>query len=422
MEIKVPYGQGWVQIDCPEECFAGVIFPNEVPLREELVVLEEALAHPIAAETLGAFLADAAEILFVVNDATRPTPTARILDLLADEIEGSDVRFLVATGSHRPPPAVELKEIFGPWFERVQMKIHVHDARMDAEMVPLGVTSRGTPLAINRQIVEVRKIVTLSSVEPHYFAGFTGGRKSFFPGAAAYRTMEHNHHLALKEGAVPLALEGNPVHEDLVEAVGTLRGKEIYSLQVVLDQAHRICAAFCGSLEGSFAAATQKAREVFAVEVSEQADVVVTIASAPLDIDLYQAQKALEHGRLALKERGIIILVAQCPRGIGNEGFYRLLCRAAAPEEVFSLIEGFYTLGDHKAAKLATLAMQGQIWGVTDLAPAILEKAFIKPYADLQEALRAAIRDKGPHARVLFLMNGSMLVPIIKMTSTENRR
>jgi nickel-dependent lactate racemase len=159
--------------------------------------------------------------------------------------------------------------------------------------------------------------------------------------------------------------------------------------------------------------ATRKAREVFAVEVSEQAGVVVTIATAPMDIDLYQAHKALEHGRLALKEGGILILVAQCPRGIGNEGFYRLLCRAAGPHELFSLIESFYNLGDHKAAKLAALAMRAQAWGVTDLDPLVLEKAFIKPYTDLQVALSAAIREKGPHARVLFLMDGSMLVPII---------
>ncbi|MEJ2067607.1 MAG: lactate racemase domain-containing protein, partial [Deltaproteobacteria bacterium] len=147
------------------------------------------------------------------------------------------------------------------------------------------------------------KIVAISSVEPHYYAGYTGGRKSFFPGAASYQTMEHNHRLALEEGVAPMALTGNPVHEDMVEAMGTLEGKEIYSLQVVLDRFHRICAAFAGSLEGSFAAAVQKAREVFAVEISARADIVVTIAPAPMDIDLYQAHKAIEHGKPALKTK-----------------------------------------------------------------------------------------------------------------------
>jgi nickel-dependent lactate racemase len=413
MEITVPYGQGWVTVDCPEEHLAGVIYPNEVPQREEREVLEEALASPIAAEALGTFLADDAEVLFVVNDGARPTPTARILDYLGGEIEKRSVRFLVATGSHRPPTAVEFKQIFGPWFERFQRAIYVHDAHAGSEMVPLKTTSCGTPLAVNRRIVEARKIVALSSVEPHYFAGYTGGRKSFFPGVAAYATMEHNHRLALDEGAAPLSLEGNPVHEDLLEAMGTLHEKEIYSLQVVLAHSHHICAAFAGSLEGSFAAAAKKAREVFAVEVSEPADVVVTVAPAPLDLDLYQSQKALEHGRLALKKGGVLILVAQCPMGIGNEGFYRLLCQATHPEEVRSLIAGSFTLGDHKAAKIADLAMEARIWGVTDLDPAIVEKVFIKPYADLQEALRDAIKEQGPYARVLFLMNGSMLVPII---------
>jgi nickel-dependent lactate racemase len=280
-------------------------------------------------------------------------------------------------------------------------------------MVPLGTTERGTPLALNRRVAEAHKIVAISSVEPHYYAGYTGGRKSFFPGAASYQTMEHNHRLALEEGVAPLALAGNPVHEDLVAAMGTLKGKEIYSLQVVLDRFHRICAAFAGSLEGSFSAAVQKAREVFAVEIRAQADIVVTVAPAPMDIDLYQAHKAIEHGKPALKEGGIMILVARCPMGVGNEGFCRLLSRAADPEEVYALIEGSYNLGDHKAAKIADLAAKAQIWGVTDLEPTIMEEAFIRPYPDLQGALNAAIAEQGPHAQVLFLMNGSMLVPII---------
>ena len=409
----MPYGQGSVRIDCPEENLAGIIFPNEVPQQDEGEVLEQALAHPIAAGQLGEFLAGGEDIHFLVNDATRPTPTARILDHLAGVIEGRPLHFLVATGSHRPPTPEECVVIFGPWFERYQNNIFFHNALADAEMVPLGTTERGTPLALNRKVADAHNIIAISSVEPHYFAGYTGGRKSFFPGAAAYATMEHNHRLALEEGVSPLALEGNPVHEDLTEAMGALEGKEIYSLQVVLDRSHRICAAFAGSLEGSFTAAVRKAHEVFAVEMSSQADIVVTVAPAPMDIDLFQAHKAIEHGRLALKEGGILILVSQCPMGVGNEGFYRLLCRATNPEEVYSLIEASYTLGDHKAAKIADLAVKARIWGVTDLDPGIMEKALIQPYPDLQEALNLAIAEQGLHAQVLFLMNGSMLVPII---------
>ena len=132
-----------------------------------------------------------------------------------------------------------------------------------------------------------------------------------------------------------------------------------------------------------------------------------------MDIDLYQSQKALEHGRLALKEEGILILVSRCRMGIGNDGFYRLLSRAKTPEDVSSLIGRDYHLGDHKAAKIAELAIRARIWGVTDLAPSILEKAFIRPWSDLQQALNVAIQEKGPLAQVLFLMNGSMTVPKI---------
>jgi len=210
-----------------------------------------------------------------------------------------------------------------------------------------------------------------------------------------------------------LSLRGNPVHEDLEEAMESLQGKEIYSVQLVLNRSHGVYTAFCGFLRGTFAAAVKKADEVFSVEIRQGADVVVTVAPYPMDIDLYQSQKAIEHGKLALKEGGILILVSQCRMGIGNEGFYRLLSRAKTPQKVFSLVGGDYHLGDHKAAKIAELAMRASIWGVTDLDASILERAFIRPWSSLQEALRAAIHEKGPHAQILFLMNGSMTVPKI---------
>ena len=413
MEIKVPYGRGWLTVDCPKQNLAAIVYPREVSPHDEQALMHEALMHPLNADLLGAFLAEGTEILCIVNDATRPTPTARLLDYLAEHLV-RPIKFLVATGSHRPPTPAECRQIFGPWLERFQKDIFIHDARATEAMAPLGITSRGTPLAINRLIVEAPKIMALASVEPHYFAGYTGGRKSFFPGVAAHETIEQNHRLALQREAAPLALAGNPVHEDLVEAMGHLAGKEIYSLQVVLDRDHHICAAFCGSLAESFAAATQKAKEVFTVELDERADIVVAVAQVPLDIDLYQAHKALEHGRRALKPGGIVILVAQCPAGIGNDRFYQLLSQAAIPAEVSALIADAYHLGDHKAAKIATLAKEAHLWGVTDLDPTIMQKAFIKPCADLQKAVEAAIAEQGPNAQCLFLMDAGMVVPIIK--------
>ncbi|MEJ2067606.1 MAG: lactate racemase domain-containing protein, partial [Deltaproteobacteria bacterium] len=148
MKIQVPYGQGSVMIDCPEENLAGIVYPNEVPQRDEPDILEQALVHPVAAKSLGEFLSGGKDILCLVNDATRPTPTARILDHLTSVIEGRPLHFLVATGSHRPPTPAEFTEIFGPWFERFHQSIFVHDARADSEMVPLGTTERGTPLAL----------------------------------------------------------------------------------------------------------------------------------------------------------------------------------------------------------------------------------------------------------------------------------
>ena len=133
-----------------------------------------------------------------------------------------------------------------------------------------------------------------------------------------------------------------------------------------------------------------------------------------MDYDLYQSQKAMENGSLALAEGGILILVSKCRHGIGDETFFNLLAAAPTPQAVLASIAGRYVLGYHKAARLAHIAMHGEMWGVTGLPMEDVEAAFIRPFADVQAAIDAALHRKGPNAKVLFLLDGSVTVPRVR--------
>ena len=415
MILSVPYGKdGKLDVKIDDARIAGIIEPNEVEIGDEAETIRQALAHPSGYESLEAFLKGARDVLFIVNDPTRPTPTARILDFIEKDIAGYNVSFIVATGAHRAPTQEEFIQIFSEkHYTRYKDRIFVHDARKSEDMVLLGTSKNGTEMRVNRLGVEADRIVIISSVEPHYFAGYTGGRKSFLPGIAAYETIEQNHKLALKKEACALKLQGNPVHEDMVDALGTVK-KEVFTINTVLDRNHRIYAAEAGDIYQSFTPAVAKANDVFVAEIPEKCDIVISVVKFPSDIDLYQAQKGMDNAKYALKDGGILILVAKCRMGVGEDSFVKLLSSANSPADALKKIEHGFKLGYHKAAKMAEVGLSAEVWAVTDLDSKLLESIFIRPFTSLQEAVDAALEKKGPEAKVLALLDGSLTIPHVK--------
>jgi nickel-dependent lactate racemase len=415
MELQVPYGKDEkLNVSLPENNVLSVVYPNEVKEQNETELLLKAVENPIHSKTLSEFLSDAKDVLFIVNDGTRPTPTAKVLDMIYEQIKASNVKFIIATGVHRAPTQEEFDFIFGKYYDVFKDRIHVHDSNEEEDMVHIGTSKNGTEMYVNRLGTEAHKIVIIGSVEPHYFGGYTGGRKSFLPGIASRKTISQNHKHALKLEAQALALEGNPVHEDMIDALKTIADKEIFSIQTVLDGERRLYGVTCGHIHDSFYAAIDKATEVFCVKIPEKADIVVSVAPYPMDIDLYQSQKALDNGKLALKEDGILIMVSKCRTGIGEPAFFELLSSSDSPAKALDTIQQGYKLGYHKAAKMAEIGTWAQTWAVSDLDDKDMKAIFIKPFHDLQTALDKAIAKKGTNAKVLFLMDGSITVPMVE--------
>ena len=245
--IPIPYGKEHVDlnIEIPHE----IITPNDVKVDELPKIIAHALGNPVAMEPLDQFVQKSDRLLVLVNDATRPTPTAKVLEEMYDLLKShNDVRFLVATGAHRGPTEDEFRYIFGKAYNEFKDQIFVHDARKDEDMEYLGVSSNGTEMYLNKMVNEAGNIIVIGSVEPHYFAGYTGGRKAFLPGVASYKTIEMNHKHALSDAAKALALKGNPVAEDMNDAMQVLKDLNVFSIQTILTADHGLYAMVAGDL------------------------------------------------------------------------------------------------------------------------------------------------------------------------------
>jgi nickel-dependent lactate racemase len=377
---------------------------------------KKALERP---QGLAEFLAGGTKVLVIVNDATRPTPTEAILSgllpVLHDaKIKTENISLLVAAGAHRAPTEEEYRQILGTHFTLLRSRSIPHDAGNEKDMADLGFTRNGTPILLNKRIFDADRIIISGSVEPHYFAGFTGGRKAFLPGIAAYKTIQANHKQALSPQARSLALEGNPVHEDMMDALPLIKAP-VYSVMTVLDKEQRVAAISAGDILSSFYTAVEIARKIFCVSIPAMADIVVSVAKFPMDIDLYQSQKAIDNGGLALKDGGTLILVSSCRDGIGDEAYAQLLAQASNPAEAIRKIEAGYKLGYHKAAKMAAVSERALIKAVTELPEKQLKSLFIEKAASPQEALDEALERarKGGTAvpKVLILPDGCVTVP-----------
>ncbi len=410
MKLEIPYGDTAETIELADRNIEQVIIPNAVQTADQTETLRAAIFNPLKSPGIEDFLKGRENILLLVNDATRPTPTGAIMEILRPLLRGKSFKILIATGSHRAPTEEEYDFIFGKLYGELKDRVHVHDAKK-SPCYSLGKTRHGNDLMLNTLVREADAIIPIGSIEPHYFAGYTGGRKCFMPGVASYDCITANHKLAISPAAQAMVLKGNPVAEEFDDAEQILEKLNVFAIMTVLDGEHRVYAAAAGDLKESFYSLLPRADEVFVVPIRRQADIVVTIALEPNDIDLYQSQKALDNGKTALKDGGIIILVSACRSGVGSQAFLDLLSSEPTCKAVIEKLDREYKLGYHKAGKMAEIGVKARMWAVTPLDENLIGKAHMRPFDSVSEALKAAIEEKGPAARVTFIMDGGMTIP-----------
>lgn len=410
MLLDIRYGAKEVQrTEIPDRNLIGVYNPKDVECGSPDEIIRASIDAPIGRESLQSFLDGGEDIVFLINDGTRPTPTAKILDVLSTMMDLRKARYLVATGTHRGLIEEEFDMIFGKHYRDIKDRIIEHDAR-GSEFVDFGRTKYGTPIKFNKIVVDADRLIVITSIEPHYFAGYSGGRKSILPGVASFETIEANHSLAMRKEARTLVLEGNPVHEDMVDGLRVIDKGKIFSIQAVMDRHKNVYRVFSGDIEDAFTEATGCAEGLFQVPIPEKADFVITVAPYPMDGTLYEAHNAMDNGKWALKDGGKILLVARCEEGIGNPAFFKMLSSSKDPRQVLDAISTKYRLGNHKAARIAELATRADIWIVTDLDREMMSSVNFTPFPSVGDAVDLVLSEN-PDARVIVFTHGSVTIP-----------
>ncbi|MGA1793898.1 MAG: nickel-dependent lactate racemase [Thermoplasmatota archaeon] len=417
MELGVQYGSGTVSSPYLKGAHVLKRMDGDTSQIDPFELYQNLFEEAYGIEALKDLASEKVNIGIILNDRNRPTPSHLVIKHLIG-VEGMRDRIKkvhIATGTHKEPTETDIRTILGEYYEALWKKVHVHVAKDREGHVPYGVTRMGTELFFDRELEGHDLYIFVNSVEPHYFAGFTGGRKSIIPGMAYFGTTEKNHSHSLSEGSRALGLEGNPVHEDMEDGARIfLEGKEHLSIQIVQAPGKVITDLKVGDLFTSFSRAVESAKTRFCIPVKKLYDIVVTVAREPMDRTLYQAQKAIENGKLALKDGGVLVLVSECSEGIGQSTFWDLLTMSSDPDEVLRRIDEGYVLGYHKAAKIVQLSKKATIMAVSSIDPGELRRGFIEGYSDLDRALERAIEITGSDPDILLIPDGTVTVPLLK--------
>jgi nickel-dependent lactate racemase len=320
-------------------------------------------------------------------------------ELRAGGVEERDIRIVFALGSHR---CLNMAEQAALVSAAILDRVCCGDIG-PGPFVEVGRTRRGTPVQVFQPVVEADWRICLGNIEYHYFAGYTGGVKALLPGVCSLETIRANHSWMVQDSATAGRIAGNPVREDIEEAA-TLVGPT-FVLNVVLDGQRRIVAAVAGDATQAHRQGCRKVDELYRVLIPQRAEIVLASAGGwPKDMNLYQAHKALENAALAVRDGGIIILVAECGEGLGHPAFAEWVTCGDPPEELLRRIHERFVLGGHKAAAIAKTLRRGvRVFLVSTIEPGLVRKTSFVPFASAQEALAAAHSEMG-HAASLAVM------------------
>lgn len=328
--IKLPFGKGKIDVTIPDERIAGVLVSKAHDFKadkSEEAIVKEALENPINSPRLCELVKGKNNIVMIASDHTRPVPSKVIAPAVIEEIKKGNpdavLTVLIATGFHRPTTQEELIDKFGKDFlDRDDVRIVVHDGFNDDDMVHLGTLPSGGSLKINKVAAEADLLISEGFIEPHFFAGFSGGRKSVLPGVASSVTVMANHcsEFIASDHARTGILDGNPIHKDMLFAAET--AKLAFIVNVVLDADKKVIAAFAGHLNDAHRKGCAFVKELAGVKAIPADIVLVTNGGYPLDQNVYQAVKGMTAAEATCNPGGVIIMVASCIDGHGGQSLY----------------------------------------------------------------------------------------------------
>ncbi|MGD9567974.1 MAG: nickel-dependent lactate racemase [Sedimentibacter sp.] len=411
MEIKLKKDKEYVYASVSDSYTINTLMPNEEARNEsEEFLIKEALKNPIGTDNLKNIVKAGEKVVIVTSDITRPVNSKLILPYIIEELNSVNVKYeditiVLALGSHRNHTEEEKRSLVG---DEVYEKIMVIDSDMN-DCINLGTCKNGTPIDIFKPVAQADRVICIGNVEFHYFAGYSGGAKAIMPGVSSYAAIQANHSNMVKDGAYAGNLDTNPVRQDIDEVGEHFKIDFIFNVLQAADKS--VVGAYAGHYLMAHRAACDALDKMYKINIKEKADIVIVSPGGfPKDINIYQAQKALDNARHAVKDGGIIILCASCKEGFENKIFEEWMTKKTK-EEMVKEIKDNFVLGGHKAAAVAMTLMKSSIYMVTDYDKEIIEKIGFKYFNNLQDAVDSAERMTGEKGTVILMIAGGSVLP-----------
>lgn len=413
MNIPFGFGKGLIQLDIPDKNLMKVLEPNPIEtLGDETELIRHALDNPIGSPSLDKIVRPGEKIAIITSDITRPMPSDKVLPLLLADLEkfgipDEDILIVFALGNHRPHTRDEQKKLVG---EKVFARYQCIDS--NGAMVHLGMTANGTPVDIFDRVAKADKRICLGNIEFHYFAGYSGGVKAIMPGVSTREAIQANHKLMTHPNAFAGNLENNPVRLDLESILEFISIDFI--VNVVLDEYKNIVRCVAGDVIKAHREGCRVLNEMYGIQIQNPADIVVVSPGGfPKDINLYQAQKALDNSKHAVRDGGAILWISCAKEGLGEKHFEEWMLGHNSPEEMITHIQNEFVLGGHKAAAIAMVQEKARIFLYSELNDDFVHRIHLEISHDPQQTLNELLAQYGENASVIAMPYGGATLPLV---------
>jgi lactate racemase len=428
MKVNLAYGQGWLETEFPDGR-TTVIAPSHKPgLPDEKAAVVQALKTPTASRPLLELIGPTTKVCILFTDITRATPNDRLIPWLLEHLSHvprENITLLNQLGTHRPNTKAELEKMLTPEVV-ANYRVLNHEPENDEALQQVGVMSDGTPALLNKHALAADLRIVTGFIEPHFFAGFSGGIKGIMPGVGGLRSVMSNH--GFRNIGDPNATfginSGNPLWEELRDIA--LKAGPSFLLNVTLNEERQITAVFAGDILQAHKAGTEFVRKSAMQAVDEPFDVVVTTNSGyPLDMNLYQGVKGMSAGARIIKPGGTLILAAECREGVpANSPLDKLLRDVSSPEALLARLAepGFVRAEQWQAQIQAIIQRKARVLVHSRIPNEVIRAAHLQPCHDIAAEVQRCLDDIGPSGRVAVLPQGPLTIPYLTSAGGEMRK
>ncbi|MFX1451023.1 MAG: nickel-dependent lactate racemase [Promethearchaeota archaeon] len=418
MEIKLAYGKEIIATEIPEKNYLGTLVPNEIPnVNDERLEIQRAINAPVKVSRLEKIIKSNMKVSIIADDHTRGTPSYLVMPHILNKLNelkvpDENITAIFGCGTHRCVMPGEVEFLIGNETTK-RIRVVSHDCHGD-DLVNIGKTSFGNEIKINSIVANSDAIIAIGNIEYHYYAGFTGGRKSILPGVSSYETINFNHAMLTHPKAVTGNLEGNPVHKDMVEAARM--AKVDFIINLVRNSKDKIVKTFAGDLEAAHLEGTKLYDKMFRVNVKKRPDIVLLSAGGyPKDINLYQGSKAIDNSKFLVRPGGVIIALLECKEGVGNDVYEEWAKKYRTLQELENQVKTKFILGGHKAYYMEKILLNSTIILISEMPDKEVEEVFkLKPASNVDDALEMAYNIVGRDASLISMPFATKTLPNIR--------